>query len=209
MVGRIISHWLVPMPVNDRYLILPESAGDVPSNGFIPIYLTESLVFGNGAHPTTALCLAALDDHLLSGAAVLDLGTGSGILSIAAALRGAASSLALDIDPDAVAAAHKNVALNAVEGIVTVRPGSLDEALRAAADQGGFDLTLVNILTPVILSFLDGGLAGVLKPGSILVAGGIEPREAPDIERSALRAGLTDVVISEFQGWAAVVARKP
>ena len=209
MVGRIISHWLIPMPVNNRYMIFPDSAGEIPSNGSIPIRLMESLVFGNGAHATTALCLAAVDDYLLPGSTVLDIGTGSGILSIAAGLGGASSVLALDIDPGSVATARVNIKLNAVEGIIAVEPGSLEQALQAGEGSGRFDLVLVNILTPVILSFLQTGLAEVLKPGAILVASGIESREVPIIKRATLAAGLNEVAITETQGWAAVVTRKP
>jgi len=209
LVGSIIAHWLIPMPVNKRYTIIPESAGDLPSNGSIPIRLAESFVFGNGTHPTTALSLAAVDDYLLPGSVVLDIGTGSGILSIAAALSDAGSVLALDIDPSSVATASVNIKLNAVEDIVVAKPGSLDEALQASAGTGGFDLVLVNILAPVILSFLQTGLTDVLKPGAILVVSGIESHEVSVIMRAALAAGLTEVAITETQSWAAVVTRKP
>lgn len=209
MVGRMVSHWLIPIPVNNRYMILPESAGDLPSNGYIPIRLAESFVFGNGAHPTTALCLAAVDDYLLPGSDVLDLGTGSGILSIAAVSRGASAVLALDIDPDSVATAKENMALNSVDETVTVELGSLNEAMKTSRDRGGFDLVLANILTPVLVAFLQTGLARTLKPGASLVASGIETSEVPLVERATLDAGLTKVALIEDQGWAAVVARKP
>ena len=209
LVGSIISHWLIPMPVNKRYTIFPESAVELPSNGTIPIRLTESFVFGNGAHPTTALCLDVVDDYLLPGSAVLDIGTGSGILSIAAALSGAGSVLALDIDPSSVATANNNIKLNNVDSVVIVKQGSLDEALQAGESSGGFDLVLVNILSPVIVSLLETELSKVLKPGAILVTSGIESQEVPTIKRAIHDADLLEVSLTESQGWAAVVARKP
>jgi len=209
MVGSIISHWLIPMPVNKRYMIIPESAGALPSNGTIPIRLAESFDFGNGAHATTALCLDAVDDYLLPGSAVLDIGTGSGILSIAAALSGASSVLALDIEPSSVTTANKNIKLNGVDHVVVVKPGSLDEALQASEGTDGFDLVFANILTPVILKFLKSGLAKVLKPDAILVTSGIKPHEVPIIKHAVLDSGLIEVSIVESQGWAAVVTRKP
>ncbi|MEJ2759307.1 MAG: 50S ribosomal protein L11 methyltransferase, partial [Anaerolineales bacterium] len=118
-VGGIFSHWMVPVSINNRYLIIPQSADDVQPNGHIPIRLTESLVFGNGTHATTALMLSALDDHIRPNMHVLDLGTGSGILSIAAALQGVGSVLAVDIDPNSVETASTNIHLTAVEKVVS------------------------------------------------------------------------------------------
>ncbi|MBE9524984.1 MAG: 50S ribosomal protein L11 methyltransferase, partial [Chloroflexi bacterium] len=136
-------------------------------------------------------------------------GTGSGILSIAAALSGAGSVLALDIDPSSVATARINMQLNAVEDAVAVKQGSLDEALQAAAETDGFDLVFANILAPVILKFLKSELAKVLKPGAILVTSGIESHEVQIIKRAVLDTDLIEVSITETQGWAAVVTRKP
>lgn len=208
-VGGIFSHWLVPVTINNQYLIIPQTAGDVQPNGHIPIRLTESLVFGNGTHPTTALMLSALIVHLQPKTTVLDLGTGSGVLSIAAALLGADSVLALDIDPKSVETANKNIRLNGVEDTVRVKPGSLEEAKLAAAASGGFDLVLVNILTPVILSFLEDGLAKVLKPGATLTTSGIEVHENPFVRDAMHQAGLIDITSQEKQGWAIVTAHKP
>jgi ribosomal protein L11 methyltransferase len=209
MAGRIIVHWLVPITINDRYRILPEFAESQDSNGYIPIRLSESFVFGNGTHATSALCLSALDDHIWPGASVLDLGTGSGILSIAAARQGAGTILALDIDPASVQAAQKNVRLNMVEAQVTVKQGSLEEALPASSEMGGFDLVLANILTPVVLALLEAGLAKTLKPGAVLVTSGIEASEIPIVTNALLGAGLTSPFSNEKEGWAAVIARKP
>jgi ribosomal protein L11 methyltransferase len=208
-VGSVVSHYLVPLPVNESYLILPELASSVPPKGLTPIRLTESLIFGNGTHATSALCLAALDDHLQARDTVLDFGTGSGILSIAAALQGARRVVALDIDPASVETARKNAALNSVELVVHVKQGSLEEAELISAGIGGFDLVLVNILTPVILELLETGLVEILKPGAVLVTSGIETNEVKIVERAVIKAGLIDIVCRELNGWAAVIARKP
>jgi ribosomal protein L11 methylase PrmA len=117
--------------------------------------------------------------------------------------------LAIDIDPSSVVTANKNIKLNGVDHVVVAKLGSLDEALQADAGSGGFDLVLVNILAPVILSFLETDLTKVLKPGAILVASGIELHEVPVIKRAVLDSGLIEVSIVESQGWAAVVTRKP
>jgi ribosomal protein L11 methyltransferase len=209
MVGRMISHWLVPLKVNDRYVILPEGAGSAYPDGLTPIRLASSFAFGNGAHPTTALTLAALDESIHPGFRVLDLGTGSGILSIAAALNGAGSVLALDINAASAAIAEGNIRRNSAEQIAAARQGSLAEALEVCAESGGFDLVLVNILTPVIISFLEDGLVDVLKPGAVLVTSGIESGEVPMMKQTLRNAGLTCHAEKEKDGWAALISQRP
>lgn len=208
-VGSIFSHWLVPMTVNDRYVILPEHMDCELPDRYIRIHMTESFAFGNGTHATTALCLSALDNYLKPGSAVLDLGTGSGILSIAAALQDAGSVLALDVDLNSVETAKKNTLINAVDDVVKVKQGSIHEAKLASAEPGGFDLVLVNILTPVILSLFEDGLADILKPGSMLAASGIENHEVPLIKRTASESGLRVISSKDRQDWSLVIARKP
>jgi len=208
MVGRMVSHWFVPVPVNNRYLILPDSSKDTNDHGLTPIKLTNNLVFGNGTHVTTALCLAALDNYLSPGDAVLDLGTGSGILSIAATLQGASRVLALDIDQDSVETARKNARLNCVEKLISVEQGSLHEALLVSSEIEDFDLVIVNILSPVILSLLEQGLSKVLIPGGILVLSGIESFEVPLIERAVLKAGFINLIYQKKESWAVVIAEK-
>lgn len=209
MVGHLISHWLVPLTVNDRYVVLPERGGDYDLDEMIPLRLANSFAFGNGAHPTTALCLAALDETIRPGFRVLDLGTGSGILSIAAAINGAGSVLALDIDAASVAAAEENIRLNSVEKIVEVRQGSLADALAVCQDSGGFDLVLVNILTPVVLSLLEDGLYEVLRPGGVLVCSGIVSGEVSMMKQSLRNAGLASLAAKEKDGWASVISQRP
>ncbi|HSG45181.1 MAG TPA: 50S ribosomal protein L11 methyltransferase [Anaerolineales bacterium] len=209
MVGHLISHWLVPVTVNDRYVVLPERVGDYDTDEMIPLRLASSFAFGNGAHPTTALCLAALDEMIRPGFRVLDLGTGSGILSIAAALNDAGLVLSLDIDATSAAAAEENIRLNSVEKIVEVRQGSLTEALAVCHASGGFDLALVNILTPVVLSLLDDGLCEVLRPAGVLVCSGIVSGEVPMMKQTLRNAGLARFETKEKDGWAAVISQRP
>ncbi len=143
----------------------------------IVIELDPGMAFGTGLHPTTRMCLQALEEHLEPGTKALDLGTGSGILAIAAAKLGAGSVLALDNDPLAVRAAQANVQSNGVQNLVTVELGSLDEAM------GEFELVFVNILARVIVDLADQGLAERVRPGGLLIAAGIiEDQEAKVME---------------------------
>ena len=102
--------------VGRRIVIVPAWEAYAPAPGEVVIRLEPGMAFGTGLHPTTRLCLEALEAHLAPGCTVLDVGTGSGVLAIAAAKLGARSVLALDADPVAVSVARENVALNGVAG---------------------------------------------------------------------------------------------
>ena len=139
----------------------------------VVIELDPGMAFGTGLHPTTRMCLQAVEEHLKPGDRVLDLGTGSGILAIAAAKLGAGSVLALDNDPLAVRTALSNAKSNEVQNVVTAELGSLDKAA------GEFDLVLVNILARVIIELADQGLVDRVRPtGLIILAGIVVEQEA-------------------------------
>ena len=121
------AHYSV-LHLGRRTVVVPRWQEYVPQPDEIVVTLDPGMAFGTGTHPTTRLCLAALEDAILPGMRVLDLGTGTGVLAIAAAKQGAASVLALDIDELAVDAARENVAANGVQDIVHIESGSLDAA---------------------------------------------------------------------------------
>jgi ribosomal protein L11 methyltransferase len=130
------------------------------------------------------------------------MGTGSGVLSIAAAKQGLAPVLALDIDELAVAAARENVAQNGVSEQVEVRLGSLDAA------RGPYDLVLVNILAEVICALFDGGLADRVCPGGTVIASGIIDEREPDVRAAFEQHGLSVVDRLVERDWVALVGRK-
>lgn len=136
------AHYHV-LPIGRRLVIKPTWEPYTPRPDQVVIELDPGLAFGSGLHATTRLCLELLEEHLRPGGRVLDVGTGSGILAIAAARLGAAAVLALDNDPEAVRVARENVALNGVADRVTVRAGTLaaDGTLLAAADDAAPGLT--------------------------------------------------------------------
>ncbi len=190
-----------PFRVGEHLVIAPSWEPAGPGPGDTLILLDPGMAFGTGLHPSTRLCLTLLEAHLRSGDSVLDLGTGSGILAIAAAKLGAAFVLARDIDPVAVEAARENVARNGVDRVVRVEEGSLPEAGEQA--KSGFDLVLVNILAEVIVRLLGEGLADLVKPRGKLILSGIIAPKADDVE-AALSARQFTVVERRAEGdWVA------
>ena len=173
-----------PLRVGRRLVIVPvwEEPPEVEPDAVV-IRLNPGMAFGTGLHPTTRLALRLLEEAVRPGVRVLDVGTGSGILAIAAALLGAHHVVATDVDPQAVVAARQNIRENRVEDRVEVREGSLPEGV-------SFDLVLVNILPHVILNLLDQGLWENVRPGGDLILSGIvEPRETDVLLAVSVRGG--------------------
>jgi ribosomal protein L11 methyltransferase len=206
-----------PVRVGRRLMIVPAWLDPPLAPGDVPIRLDPGLAFGTGTHPTTQLCLAAIERHLTPGAAVrhggyamLDLGTGSGILAIAAAKLGASPILALDIDPEAVRVARENAAANGVAEHIRIAQGSLADLLDHAFDPPDYPTPLVvaNILARVICDLLVQGLARTVTPGGLLVVSGILGSQAHEV-RAALKAqGLALVAQEHLEDWVALIARR-
>jgi ribosomal protein L11 methyltransferase len=150
----------------------------------VVVTLDPGMAFGTGLHPTTRLTLAALQDRVRPGMKVLDLGTGSGLLAIAAALLGATVT-ALDISEVAVDVARRNVAANSVADRVQVGLGSID----TVTDER-YDLVLANIIASVLIE-LAHALAAALEPRGALLASGIIQERADTLRRAFAAAGLT------------------
>ena len=156
------------------------------------IRLDPGMAFGTGQHPTTLMCLRALEETVQPGADVLDLGTGSGVLAVAAARLGATSVLALDADPQAVRAARDNARLNGLEAIVRVEEGTLEGALGPSTTlrTGPFDVIAANI-SPSAIVELAGAMAAALKPDGVVIAGGFSEERVADVAAALRAAGLT------------------
>lgn len=199
------SHYK-PIPVGQRLLIVPAWQADSvqPEPGRLPVILDPGLAFGTGLHPTTRLCMAALERHVQPGDAVLDIGSGSGVLSIAAARLGASTVLATDLDPNAVAATRSNSALNGVAHIVQVRQGSLP-TLDERPER--WQVIVANILAETIVELLDQRLWQLMAVGGRLILSGIiglrEDLVLAALDRYALRV----VERTEEGEWVCLVAR--
>ena len=154
------------------------------------------MAFGTGTHETTAMCVGLIEKYY-KGGTLLDVGTGSGILAIAAARLGADDVVAVDIDPDAVRVAKENVAHNGLEKAIDVRKGDL---LQGLSQQ--FDFAVANILAPVIC-MLAAPLKKHLTPGGIFVCSGIIAEAEQDVNDALLKAGYTIDEVQHKGDWVA------
>jgi ribosomal protein L11 methyltransferase len=188
-----------PQYIGERLLVkLPDQVcpGDQDR---LCIDLEPGMAFGTGLHETTRRCLLCLEGLIRPGDHVLDLGTGTGILAIAAARLGAGQVLALDNDPIAVAVAEGNMSLNGVCDVVQVREGSLGSL--TLGEPRGFDGILLNIITDVVAEMIENGLITFLRPGGWLVASGILSSAGRKVVALLKEKGLERVEFHRDQEW--------
>ena len=187
-----------------RIVVCPSWMEYTARDGEVIIDMDPGMAFGTGHHPTTRMCLAELERLVTPGMSVMDVGTGSGILSIAAARLGAGRVLALDVDPVAVRAARANVRANGLQRVVKVQRRTLSHG---AGVEGGFGLVVANLYTKVILGMTQA-LAAQLAPGGILTLSGIMADRAEEVERSLAAEGCALLRVDREGDWAALVASK-
>lgn len=189
-----------PIRIGKRFLIKPSWEEVAPEPEDLVLELDPGMAFGTGTHATTSLCLEALEELVKPGMKVYDLGTGSGILAIAAAKLGA-SVEAIDIDSVAVKVAQENVKINGVEEKVQVRQGDLASTL---SEEG--DLVIANIIADVILILLPD-LKGILRADGEFLASGIISHRLKDVEEGMKKHGLEIIETREDSGWILIRAR--
>ena len=194
-----------PLKIGKKWLVLPAWINSDPSETRTIVRIDPAMAFGTGTHPTTQLCLLAIEDHLAPHQAVIDLGCGSGILAIAALKAGASFALALDTDPLAVQAAQRNAQLNDIQANLQVAQGSLVEILAGNFALKQAPLVLANILAPVLVSLFQQGLAQVLQPGGRLVLSGILESQADEVLSAGREAGLGLIQRYQTEDWITLV----
>lgn len=209
-----------PIAVTERLTIKPTWEEYAPSReGELIIELDPGMAFGTGTHPTTALCLKALDGAISGGEQVIDVGTGSGILAIGAIKLGADKVLAVDLDPVAVKNAKENIAQNGLQDVIEARESDLLGVLNEGDSDAGddtarnrvkppVDIVVANILAEIILLFIDD-VMNVLKPGGIYICSGIYKNKELAVEAGLLAAGFEIVDKLRQEDWVAFVAGKP
>lgn len=198
------SHYR-PLRVGQRLVICPSWLEPEAGLDDLVIELDPGMAFGSGLHPSTRLGLMLLEEHVHPGERVLDVGTGSGILAIAAARLGAGPVLGLDVDRVAVEVARENVAHNGLDDVVSVQAGSVPTE---CAPTRGWDVVVVNILADVIAELLADGLAGCLAPEGRLILSGIIASRLHVVEQALSRQHLKITQRLEEGDWVGLVAKR-
>ncbi|MGJ9381686.1 50S ribosomal protein L11 methyltransferase [Salipaludibacillus sp. CF4.18] len=193
-----------PVKISDHITITPtwEDYKAVQDDEMI-IELDPGMAFGTGTHPTTVLCIQALEKHMKKGSTVVDVGTGSGVLSIAAAKLGAASVEALDLDEVAVESALLNITLNNTQDIVSVQQSNLLDQVKDSSD-----IIVANILAEVVVKMTNDAFR-LLEPNGKLITSGIIQTKRAMVKEAMLSAGFQIDEIVEMEDWIAIVAKKP
>ncbi|MET1179857.1 50S ribosomal protein L11 methyltransferase [Peribacillus simplex] len=192
-----------PVKISERFTIVPTWEDYTPvSSDELIIELDPGMAFGTGTHPTTVMCIQALERTVQPGDLVVDVGTGSGVLSIAAALLDAKRIQSLDLDEVAVQSAKQNVELNKVQDKVSVSQGNLLDDVKEQAD-----IVVANILAEVIMRFTDD-VAKVVKPGGYFIASGIIQTKKQDVKEAIIASGFTVEETILMEDWVAIIAKR-
>ena len=196
-----------PIPIGKKMLILPAWV-EQEDQDRIPLKIDPSMAFGTGTHPTTQLCLALAEEYVQPGIDVIDVGCGSGILSIGSILLGAKYALGVDIDPESMKNSMDNARRNNVLDKCEFYQGSVAEILKDETSIKHAPLVLANILAPILLMLFDVGMAELVDPDGILVLSGILEDQEEKVRRMAESKGLTYLKRMQVKDWVAMSFRK-
>ena len=199
-----------PQPIGEKLIVLPYWLKDTDDSGRLPVILDPGLTFGTGFHPSTQMVMGKMEKFITPGSNCLDLGSGSGILSIAALRLGAKSATGVDIDPKAEDAARENAAYNGYDAPqFTALTGNVlsDKGLMTRLKGSRYDVVLVNIVADVII-----GLAPVLPDfmdeNTMLICSGILDNRLQDVTAALEAAGLQIAEQAQQEEWRCICARK-
>ncbi|MCO7126343.1 50S ribosomal protein L11 methyltransferase [Sporolactobacillus shoreicorticis] len=193
-----------PVSVGEHFYIVPtwENFDPEDPNRKV-IELDPGMAFGTGTHPTTVLCIEALETHMSKKAEVLDVGTGTGVLAIAAAKLGARKVHAVDLDQVAVQSAKINVKLNKVQDVVTVSRNNLSDNVK-----GQYAIVVANLLAELVIRLAEGGVADLLQKDGLLIASGIIRPKKEQVKEALIKSGLHVIEEMDSGDWIALVAEK-
>lgn len=198
-----------PIPIGEKLLVVPQWLHPEIPEGRIPLVLDPGMIFGTGAHTSTQMCLKALEKAVQRGQEVIDLGSGSGILSIAALLLGANTSVGVDIDPKAEDIARENAALNGFSAPrFTAVTGNVigDAAMMERLSQGGYDVVLANIVADVIIP-LSRVVPKFLRKDGIFICSGILNTRLGEVKAALMESGLHITAEEALDDWCCLSAQ--
>ena len=198
-----------PVLIGRRLVIIPAWL-DSTEPDRVAIKINPGMAFGTGTHPTTQLCLELIERsiHELRGLRVIDVGCGSGILSIAALKLGADSALGVDIDPGSLKNSRENAGLNGIGEELILGIGSVKDILEGRFAFRTAKLVLANILAPVIIRLFESGLADLLEPDGLLILSGILEEQAQSVVDAARSSNLVMKDKRQTGDWVALVMSK-
>ena len=196
-----------PLPIGKSLLVVPQWLHPENPEGRTEIRLDPGMIFGTGAHASTQMCMRALEHCIAGGERVLDLGSGSGILSITALKLGAATAVGVDIDPKAEDIARENAAMNGLyaDRFTAVTGDVIADAQMPEKLGGGYDVVLANIVADVIIP-LAPHVPQFLKPGGIFICSGILDVRLHEVHAAIKRAGLHILSTDAQEDWRRVAA---
>lgn len=193
-----------PIPIGEKLIIVPVWL-ESPDLSRIPIRIDPGMAFGTGTHPTTQLCLELLEKYLQPGEDVIDLGCGSGILSIGALKLGAGRALAVDIDEASVQASIENAQANGVTAGLLAARGSVDELLAGDFAFQQAELVLANILANVLIRLFSDGMGKLVSKNGVLILSGILEEQADSVCVAAEEHGFKLIEKCQIGDWVALV----
>lgn len=194
-----------PVRIGRRLIVVPTWEEYTPDPEDIVLKMDPGMAFGTGTHETTRLCSTLMEDHLPLGARVLDVGTGSGILAIAASKLGASSVMAYDIDPVAVKVAEENCRVNSCTNISC---GISDLLAQVDTSLGGYDFVCANIVADILVR-MSKSIARYMKRGAKLAVSGIIDTQEERVKTALEEGGLRHLLTVEENDWNAMLFELP
>ena len=196
------KQYFKPVHVTDRIVVKPEWEEYSPQEGEIVIEIDPGMAFGTGTHETTSMCINQIEKNLKEGDRVIDIGSGSGILSMAAVLLGAEKATGVDLDPVAVRVALENVELNNLQDKIDILHGNLTDVIREKAD-----IVVANIMADIILILLED-VRAFIKDDGLFISSGIIQEKRAAVEARLLEKNFSIVEVETKGEWCAITAQK-
>ena len=201
-----------PIPIGKRLMIVPAWL-DAPEPNRIPIKIDPGMAFGTGTHPTTQLCLELMEKYFVGAQYiaplhVIDVGCGSGILSIAALKLGATSVLGVDIDTESIKNSRENAGVNGIADELILGQGSVKEILDGKFAFKSAPLVVANILAPVIIRLFEAGLADLVEPNGMLILSGILQEQSQNVIEAVQAKGLSMNERLQMVDWVALMMER-